>query len=111
MGTLTEMEKELDRLLEFIKTLQRGEMNLDSESISWLRNFVTAAKLLPHEVLEKIFWVDDNPRIETVVALTRYAETKSEAMEARESGDIPKALILEQRCDEIYQRIPRFARW
>lgn len=43
--------------------------------------------------------------------LTVYAHTKAVAMKLREDGAIGEALALEQSCDWIYQRLPRFARW
>lgn len=41
----------------------------------------------------------------------RYAETKSRAMVAREAGSIRRAIHLEQRCDAIYDIMPRGMRW
>ncbi len=43
--------------------------------------------------------------------LGRYASTKAQAMRYRLAGDIQRALNLEQRCDEIYQTLPKNLKW
>jgi hypothetical protein len=43
--------------------------------------------------------------------LKTYAKTKARAMKARTSGDIAKALLLEDQCDRIYRRLPANLQW
>ncbi len=43
--------------------------------------------------------------------LRDYALTKAKAMRARESGDIQRAVRLEDRCDAIYDHMPEHLKW
>ncbi len=40
-----------------------------------------------------------------------YAANKATAMGLRASGEIAQALLYEEVCDRIYQKLPWFARW
>lgn len=40
-----------------------------------------------------------------------YIATKLAAMYNRKNGDIQAALGLEKQCDQIYEKLPEFARW
>ena len=44
-------------------------------------------------------------------ALMRYAYNKGTAMRCRLRGDIVAAGIYERICQDIYERLPEFARW
>lgn len=46
-----------------------------------------------------------------VVNLADYALQKAEAQACRAIGEIELALSLEKNCDEIYSKLPKFARW
>jgi hypothetical protein len=41
----------------------------------------------------------------------QYARLKADAMRARLAGNTQLALDLEARCDRVYGRLPREARW
>ena len=48
---------------------------------------------------------------ETFAMLARYCEAKEDAMTLRLKGSIKSALRLESACDEIYARLPLWAKW
>jgi hypothetical protein len=82
------------KLEEFIE-------NLDGSWPDDLRDYVNRINgvLLPVQYLQ----VRDD--------LADYASTKAAAMEERSSGNIPRALELEGKCERIYARLPEWARW
>ena len=43
--------------------------------------------------------------------LVAYCEAKTKACEARLEGEITHAVYLEHICEEIYNRLPKWARW
>jgi hypothetical protein len=43
--------------------------------------------------------------------LREYSVRKAMAMRARAMGNIPSALVNEQRCEKIYNRLPADVRW
>lgn len=49
--------------------------------------------------------------LNTAREIAAYADNKAVAMECRLRGDIPAALVYEKICDDIYARLPEFARW
>lgn len=44
-------------------------------------------------------------------SLGHYAANKGTAMRCRLRGDIQAALVYEHICEDIYSRLPEFARW
>jgi hypothetical protein len=58
-------------------------------------------------------WFPDRPRGFTRAAsmVARYAARKADAMRFRAAGRITAAQIAEETCDQIYARLPAFARW
>jgi hypothetical protein len=55
----------------------------------------------------------DTPALYTRVAanLANYASNKATAMQCRLRGDVQAATIYERICDDIYGRLPEWARW
>ncbi len=49
--------------------------------------------------------------VEATEQLALYAETKKTAMQKRAAGEIPQAEDLEEACEDIYVRLPKFAQW
>jgi hypothetical protein len=47
----------------------------------------------------------------TVRNLGHYASNKAAAMLSREMGNIQAALIYENICERLYNKLPTFARW
>jgi hypothetical protein len=43
--------------------------------------------------------------------LGHYASNKAAAMLSRGMGDIPTAQMYENICDDIYSKLPNFAKW
>ena len=43
--------------------------------------------------------------------LSGYAWNKHTAIACRQAGEIRSALIYEQICDQVYDRLPEIARW
>ncbi len=47
----------------------------------------------------------------TSMSLARFARVKIKAIQKRQAGLINDALMLENECEEIYKRLPAWARW
>ena len=91
------------------------EYNLDAMTPEELEWFVKAigGSTTPVNSAKLLFPDRDAWNGETIAAvllLRDYAITKAAAMRARVSGNIPEALTLEGRCDELYQSMPKWAR-
>lgn len=43
--------------------------------------------------------------------LAQYAYAKYRAMERREVGDIPEAMKMEAKCEDIYIKLPVVLKW
>lgn len=55
---------------------------------------------------------DDLLELEQVALnLAEYAKWKRLAMKDRKAGAIRSALLAEERCEQIYARLPEGARW
>lgn len=50
-------------------------------------------------------------RFDAADDLAAYAVMKRRAIYLREAGEIREALRVEARCDDIYKRLPEWARW
>ena len=55
----------------------------------------------------------DRPRgyVRALKGLTNYAANKATAMRCRTAGDIVGAQNYERICDNIYDKLPEYARW
>lgn len=62
---------------------------------------------------EAEFLVGDRRKGYTIIAaqLANYAINKATAIDCRLRGDTQAALVYEQICDLIYERLPRDVRW
>jgi len=48
---------------------------------------------------------------DTLIKLAMYARLKANAMEQRSTGRMRNAEQLETRCENIYQKLPDWAKW
>jgi hypothetical protein len=48
---------------------------------------------------------------EGIARLTLYVESKRAAVQFRLAGNIPEALKCERTCQEIFEQLPKWARW
>jgi len=109
----------------FLLSLEAGAPNLDSESASWLRSFCDACgSKFDHETYDKHVAVARklfpeqcetheqlNQAVQNINLLHSYAYLKAKAIGLRLAGNIPKALLCEELCDDFYKELSEYARW
>ena len=60
-----------------------------------------------------LLWFPERPEgyVRTATDLSHYACNKSVAMKYRAKGEISVAELYEKICENIYDKLPAFARW
>ncbi len=88
------------------------DYNLDAMEPEELDAIAAAFHINPPQGIQELF--PDNPtgpmRAVAAGQLADYALTKARAIRARRRGKILTAQVHEARCDEIYRRLPGFAK-
>ncbi len=85
--------------------------NLDTMTWDDLDAFWRLAAHDPAGQAAKIFPSQPVGYVEATEQLALYAETRKTAMQKRAGGDVALADELDEQCDEIFVRLPTFARW
>ena len=98
---------------EILLQLEAGGINVDGFSIDadevWnlaeylTRNATAAARIM--------FPAKPAGFRRATVSLGHYAYNRATAMRLRGRGDVNTAAIYEAICEQIYRRLPEFARW
>ena len=92
------------------KELGEGAPNLDAQTDDFLWEFWNFAR---HSTLlaRQLFPGRSKGHVQALGHLAGYAANKATAMNCRRKGDIRAAQVYESICDEIYARLPGWARW
>jgi hypothetical protein len=88
-----------------------GAPNLDAQPRDELLSFDGYCRGRPVQTAKQLF--PDRPAgyVRATRDLGHYAANKAAAMLCRSTGDITGALVYEKICDNIYNKLPAFARW
>ncbi len=85
-------------------------LNLDAMDVTELAEWGKTHQNPTIEQCQTLFPKRKNV-IPIVRNLSQYAINKATSMTHRLKGEIPEALMFEQYADNIYNRLPEFARW
>ena len=85
--------------------------NLDCMEKTELWEFWKITHFSPHKTARELF--PDRPKFYVIATkdLGHYAANKSIAMDRRARGDITRALVYEKIADNVYSKLPEFAKW
>jgi len=87
-------------------------LNLDGESIESLKSFTFyQGETEKAEGFELFSGLSVHDRRWAIKGCVKYAESKLGAMQARMDGQIGLALRYEEKCETIYNSLPKKARW
>lgn len=90
---------------------EAGAPNLDAQPSDELRAFANHARAQPIRTGRDLFPAKPKGYAKAAGLLAGYADNKATAMECRIRGDILGATNYEAYCEDIYKRLPAFARW
>ena len=85
--------------------------NLDAMTRTELWKLWTRTHCRPRIAARELFPMRQRGYVRTAESIGHYACNKSVAMDCRLRGDIQAALIYEHICENIYDRLPDYARW
>lgn len=96
-----------------LPTLERGGVNIDAYSVDADEIWRLALCLSRHATAAARAMFPEKPPgfRRATVSLGHYAFNKSTAMKCRARGEIYTAQHYESICEQIYKRLPDFARW
>jgi hypothetical protein len=76
-----------------------------------LWTFFEVARNHPKKMGVRLFPTKPRGYVTATIDLSHYASNKAVAINERLKGNIQAALIYEKICEDIYNRLPTFARW
>jgi hypothetical protein len=101
---------------ELCKKVTTGELVsvidlMESGDREALMLFWTRTHQHPVKTARKLFPTKPRGYVTATVDLSHYASNKAVAINERLKGNIQAAEIYEKICENIYNRLPTFARW
>jgi hypothetical protein len=109
LAELSTLDKELEELANANR--RKGVPNFDGmwedDLMAWYKKHYNGGRKLAAELFP------DKPAgyVKTMKTAACYAINKATAMKCRKEGKITEALKYEQICDDIYGRLPDYAKW